>query len=854
MAKKKATSRSRKSSSKRKAATPSRSGGSKQSRSQAKKKTTSKPAASKKPATRKSSVQRTKLDQKAANSDDDFEQLSMADTQDGDHREYVSISQETRRRYLNYAMSVIQSRALPDVRDGLKPVQRRILYVMYQGLRLTHDAKTRKCAKISGDTTGNYHPHGDQAVYDALVRLAQDFTYREPLIDGQGNFGSVMGLPAAAPRYTEARLTALAEQLMNELRYDTVEMRPTYDGATEEPTVLPARYPNLLVNGTQGIAVGMATNIPPHNLGEVIKACVHLIDSPDATVAQTMKYIKGPDFPLGGRVVTDRTEMRKMYEEGRGSIKVRGEWKLDREKRKEVKNRVVIYSVPYNVNTGPLAAEIGNVIASRKLPQLVEVNDETDDRQGLRIVLELKPGADSEAVMAYLYKHTSLEQNFSYNATCLVPGDSGILAPCRVSLVEMLQHFLVFRQETVRRRFQYQLAQLEKRIHILEGFCIIFDGLDRALKIIRNSSGKQDAAKKLMKAFPLDEVQTMAILELQLYRISKLEIDDIREELADKEKQARRIRNILKSEAKLWKVVKDELAELGEAFASKRRTGLGSSEEITEFSADTYIVKENTNVVVTRDGWIKRVGRLTKVSSTRVREGDSVLDVLPGSTVDSAVFFSSDGAAYTVSIDQIPVSSGYGEPLAKHVRMTDGASIIAALSTDSRFTPSDETEDDATTAPHLLVATAAGQVMRVSLSTFRTASTRAGRKYCRLRKGDRVVHVELIRDHQTMFLASEKARIIHFSLDEVPILSGPGIGVKGIKMEADDNVLGAKLLSRPSDTLHVKNSNDTPLSFGQMKYNVTSRGGKGVKTSQRNGFAEIVPEPIELVDWAAMEE
>ena len=859
MAKKKATSRSRKSSSKQQPSASSRSSnqkktvGRKPARSTKKSAQTPK-AAAKQRTTKKPGVQRAKLDQPDGGADDSFEKLNVASQQDSDHREYVSISQETRRRYLNYAMSVIQSRALPDVRDGLKPVQRRILYVMYDGLRLTHDAKTRKCAKISGDTTGNYHPHGDQAVYDALVRLAQDFTYREPLIDGQGNFGSVMGLPAAAPRYTEARLTQLAEHLMNELRFDTVEMRPTYDGATQEPVVLPARYPNLVVNGTQGIAVGMATSIPPHNLGEVIKACVHLIDAPDATVAQIMKHIKGPDFPLGGRVVTDRTEMRKMYEEGRGSVKVRGEWRLDKERRKEVANRVVIYSVPYNVNTGPLAAEIGNVIASRKLPQLVEVNDETDDRQGLRIVLELKSGADPEAVMAYLYKHTSLEQNFSYNATCLVPDDSGLLAPQRASLVEMLQYFLEFRQETVRKRFQYQLAQLEKRIHILEGFCIIFDGLDRALKIIRASSGKQDAAQKLMKEFPLDEIQTMAILELQLYRISQLEIDDIREELADKEKQARRIRSILKSEAKLWKVVKDELSELGEKFATKRRTGLGSSDEITEFSADTYIVKENTNVVVTRDGWVKRVGRLAKVESTRVREGDSVLDVLPGSTVDTAIFFSSDGVAYTVSIDQIPVSSGYGEPLAKHVRMADGASIIAALSTDSRFTPADETEDDPTSLPHLLVATASGQVMRVSLSSFRPASTRTGRKYCRLRKGDQVAHVELIRDHQTVFLASEKARIIHFSLDEVPILSGPGIGVRGIKMEKGDSVLGAKLLARPSDTLHVVNSNGTPLSFGQMKYNVTSRGGKGVKTSQRNDFASLVPEPIELVDWAAMEE
>jgi DNA gyrase subunit A len=814
-----------------------------------------KKSARKKPAeTKPSRATKASLDKQGSSTDGNFEELNVANDQDGDRVEFVSISQETRRRYLNYAMSVIQSRALPDVRDGLKPVQRRILYVMYNGLHLTHDAKTRKCAKICGDTTGNYHPHGDQSVYDALVRLAQDFTYRAPLIDGQGNFGSVMGLPAAAPRYTEARLTAIAEHLMNELKYDTVDMRPTYDGATAEPVVLPSRYPNLLVNGAQGIAVGMATSIPPHNLGEVIRACIHLIDSPKATIAQLMKYIKGPDFPLGGRIVTDRSDIRKMYEEGRGSVKVRGEWRFDKERRKEVQDRLVIYSLPYHVETGSLTAEIGNIIANRKLPMLEEVNDETDDRNGLRIVLELKSGADPDAVIAYLYKNTSLEQNFSYNATCLVPDDSGMMVPARATLVEMLQHFLVFRQETVRKRFQYQLAQLEKRIHILEGFCIIFDGLDRALKLIRASTGKQDACKKLMKAFPLDEVQTMAILELQLYRISSLEIDDIREELADKQKQANKIRNILKSEVKLWKVVRTELEELSKEFADRRRTGVGSSEEITEFAAETYIVRENTNVVVTREGWLKRVGRLAKVASTRVREGDSVLDVLPGSTVDNAIFFSSDGVAYTLSIDQVPPSSGYGEPLAKHVRMGDGVSIVMAISTDARFTPEDELEDDASTVPHLLVATAQGQVMRVSLSTFRPPSTKVGRKYCRLRKGDSVEHVELITEHQTMFLATKKARIIHFSLDDVPVLSGPGIGVKGIKMESGDEVLGAKLLTRPSDTLRVNNSNGKTLSFGQMKYNVTSRGGKGVKTSQRNEFSGIVPEPIELVDWVALEE
>ncbi|MCH7686335.1 MAG: DNA topoisomerase, partial [Planctomycetes bacterium] len=422
--------------------------------------------------------------------------------------EYVQLSQETRRRYLNYALSVITSRALPNVRDGLKPVQRRILYVMYQELRLTADAKRRKSMKVCGDTIGNYHPHGEGAVYEALVRMAQDFTLRNPLVDGQGNFGSIMGLPHAAARYTEVKLTSIAEHLMSELRFQTVDTRPNYDGTREEPVVLPARFPNLLVNGSQGIAVGMATSIPPHNLGEVINACVHLIKNPDATVAQLMNYIKGPDFPLGGRIITDRRTLRKAYQEGRGTFKIRGEWKRDPARRKDAENRLVIYSVPYGVSTGPLLEVIGEILNSRKLPQLQGVGDETDEKNGLRIVLDLKPGSDPEAVMSYLYKHTNLEQSFSINTTCLVSDEQGITVPARLNLAEILHEFLDFRFITVRRRFEFQLKQLEKRIHLLKGFAIIFKGLDKALRIIRKSKGKQDAALKLMHAFPLDEQQT----------------------------------------------------------------------------------------------------------------------------------------------------------------------------------------------------------------------------------------------------------------------------------------------------------------------------------------------------------
>jgi DNA gyrase subunit A len=771
------------------------------------------------------------------------------------HIEYTSLSQETRRRYLNYAMSVISSRALPDVRDGLKPVQRRILFVMYDGLRLLHDSKYIKCAKISGDTIGNYHPHGDAPVYDALVRLAQDFTLRYPLIDGWGNFGSLMGLPPASMRYTEARLRAIAEQLMDELKFETVDMRANYDGRLEEPIVLPARFPHLLVNGTQGIAVGMATSIPPHNLGEVIDACVRLIHEPDVSVHNLLREIKGPDFPLGGRLVTDRKDLKQIYEEGRGAMKVRAEWRLDIEKKREVPDRIVVYSIPYGVDTGPLQQEIGTIIANRKLVQLLQVIDESDEKHGLRIVLELKPGSDPESVMAYLYKHTSLEQNFAYNATCLVPDEHGVLVPRRVNLVEMLRYFLDFRLATVRRRFEFQLRQLRRRIHILEGFAIVFDGLDKALRIIRASHGKQDAAQKMMQAFPLDAEQTDAILELQLYKISTLEIDQIKAELKEKRADAKRLQDILASEKLLWGVVERELKEVAEKFGDKRRTAIGSSEEITEFDPEAYIIRENTNVVLSREGWIKRVGRLSSVESTRVREGDEVIAVVPGSTLDHAIFFSSEGISYTLRIDQVPPSSGYGEPLSKHARLGDGASLITAVTTDPRFTREDfKVKGEDQPGPFVVVATAHGQVLRIPLKPFRVPSTKAGRKFCRLRPGDKVVFVELVRDATTMFLASSNARVLHFKINEVPILSGPGKGVRGMKLAVDDKVLGAALMTNPRDCLRAMTTHDKELVFGQTKYETASRGGKGFKTVQRSGFARILREPIQLVDWATMED
>jgi DNA gyrase subunit A len=438
----------------------------------------------------------------------------------------VSIARETHERYIRYALSVITSRALPDVRDGLKPVQRRILYTMYNDLRLHFDGRPAKCAKITGAVTGNYHPHGTVAVYEALVRMTQDWVMMVPLIHGQGNFGSIDVSTPAAERYTEAKLSAAADALLSELRQQTVEMRPTYDNTTTEPAVMPAEFPNLLVNGSAGIAVGMATNIPPHNFGEVIRSCIALIDDPDITTAKLMDSgIKGPDFPLGGKIVTDRTALRKIYEDGQGSIRIQGEWKPEGLDGK--KPQIVITSIPYNVDKSKLESDIGVIIESKSVPQLIGQTNETNDRDGLRIALDIRPGTDPEVVMAYLYKHTALQQNFAYNMTCLVPGDDGKPKPEQLGLKAMLRHFLDFRLATVRKRFEYELAQLRKRIHILEGFKIIFDALDKAIKLIRESQGKQDAAEKLMKYFEIDEEQTAAILDAQLYNIAQMEIQKI---------------------------------------------------------------------------------------------------------------------------------------------------------------------------------------------------------------------------------------------------------------------------------------------------------------------------------------
>ena len=432
----------------------------------------------------------------------------------------IPLHETARERYLTYALSVITSRALPDVRDGLKPVQRRILYAMATNLRLQPDARFRKSATIVGEVMGKYHPHGDTAIYDAMVRMAQHWSLRAPLVDGQGNFGSLDGDSPAAMRYTEARLRPLGAALLTEIKQDTVAFRPTYDGQLFEPVVLPAPVPNFLINGATGIAVGMATNVPPHNLGEVVDACLTLIKSPNARLDTLLGSVLGPDFPTGGRILNTPEEIAKIYETGEGPVDLRGEYEM------EGKGTVILTSIPYAVQKGDLIEKIADHIRGGKVPQIVDIRDESTE--DVRIVLELKRGSSPEAAMAYLFKHTPLQTRFHVNMTALVPTDNPeVAAPEKVDLRTALRHFLDFRLEVVTRRLEHELRALEKRIHILKGFAIIFDALDEAIKLIRASKNKADANGRLRHRFRLDEVQADAVLEIKLYRLAQLEIDAI---------------------------------------------------------------------------------------------------------------------------------------------------------------------------------------------------------------------------------------------------------------------------------------------------------------------------------------
>ncbi len=779
----------------------------------------------------------------------------------------VSLRDAAQVRYLNYSLSVITSRALPDVRDGLKPVQRRILYTMDQ-LGLDSTSKHSKCAKVVGDVMGKYHPHGDSAIYDALVRMAQSFSLRMPLVDGSGNFGSIDGDNAAAMRYTECRMSAIATEVLTDLSSGTVHFKANYDGSREEPVVLPSRVPNLLVNGATGIAVGMATNIPPHNLGEVCRALLKLLADPEIKDYQLVANdaVQGPDFPTGGQLINTKDELREIYSTGQGSLKIRGTTVAGGDS----KNGKLLHitAIPYGVNKAVLVERIAEIVMSGKMPLLEDVRDVSSE--DIRIDLQLRKDADEAKVLAYLYKHTPLQTNFAVNMTCLVPTENPeVGAPNRLGLKEMLWFFLQFRLEVVTKRLEHELASLLKRIHILEGFALIFDALDEIIRIIRRSEGKSDAAEKIMQRFPankggLDAEQTDAILELKLYRLAKLEINLIQEELKAKEKRAREIQRLLKestddtNNSGRWRIVREEIEALIANYAKKkegsRRTIILTVEEETEFSEEDFVVAEDCHVMVTCDGWVKRQKQIADPGKSRLREGDTVLGVVAGSTRATLAFFSSFGVCYTSRLIDIPPSTGYGEPVQKLFKMKDGERIVSVMSLDPRVIgkiQEDPKRPDYCPEVHGFAATSNGFAMRFGLQQFVEPSTRSGRRFARVAPDHEVVAVEAIHGTETVLAISADCRAMVCPIAEINYLSGAGKGVTLIKLAKTDRLLGFKASSGDRDLLVVETNRGAKKTISTVKYRTTTRGGRGNEIQKNGKITAIVtdppksPEPLE---------
>lgn len=779
----------------------------------------------------------------------------------------VSLRDAAQVRYLNYSLSVITSRALPDVRDGLKPVQRRILYTMDQ-LGLDSTSKHSKCAKVVGDVMGKYHPHGDGAIYDALVRMAQSFSLRMPLVDGSGNFGSIDGDNAAAMRYTECRMSAIATEVLTDLGSSTVPYKPNYDGSRDEPVVLPSRVPNLLVNGATGIAVGMATNIPPHNLGEVCRALLKLLADPEIKDYQLVANdaVQGPDFPTGGQLINTKDDLREIYRTGQGSLKIRGTTVAGAESK--TGKLLHITSIPFGVNKAVLVERIAEIVLSGKMPLLEDVRDvSTED---IRIDLQLRKDADEAKVLAYLYKHTPLQTNFAVNMTCLVPTENPeVGAPDRLGLKEILWFFLKFRLEVVTKRLEHELAVLLKRMHILEGFVLIFDALDEIIRIIRKSEGKADAAEKIMQRFPaakggLDAEQTDAILELKLYRLARLEINLIQEELKVKQKRAREIQRLLKentddtNNSGRWTIVREEIEALIGNYAKKkegnRRTTVLTVEEETEYSEEDFIVAEDCHVLVTRDGWVKRQKQIADPGKSRLREGDVVLNVVAGSTRATVAFFSSFGVCYTARFIDVPASTGYGEPVQKLFKMKDGERIVSVMSLDPRVIgkiQDDPKKPDYCPEVHGFAATSSGFAMRFGLQQFVEPSTRSGRRFARVAPEHEVIGVEAIHGTETILAISADCRAMVCSAEEINYLSGAGKGVTLIKLAKTDRLLGFKPSTGDRDLLVVETNRGARKTVSTVKYRTTTRGGRGTEIQKNGKISAIIldppkaPEPIE---------
>lgn len=761
----------------------------------------------------------------------------------------VDFSEITRSKFLTYAVSVITSRALPDVRDGLKPVQRRILYTMAHDLRLSPDKSTLKCAKVVGQVLGNYHPHGDTAVYEALVRLAQPWTLRYPLIFGQGNFGSVDGDAPAAYRYTEARLTALAMEFVNELPSETVDYRKNFDDSLDEPVVLPSRVPQLLVNGCTGIAVGVATNIPPHNLGEICQACEALVDDREMDPDKLLDFVKGPDFPTGGEILESRADIAKLYREGQGKVRIRGQFQFEESRRGP---QLIITSLPYQTNKAELVEEIATLILNRKIPQLTDVRDESTEE--IRVVLDCRKDSDLQAVQAYLYRHTALQSTFHVNMTCLIPDGGQGLTPARLGLKEAILHFLDFRHQVVTRRLQYDLRAVMRRIHILQGFDIVFRNLDEALTIIRNADGRQDAALKLMDRFAIDQEQTDAVLDMRLYRIGKTDIQDVRSELSEKMQSKVLLEATLANPQRIWGLVKRELREIRTNYADPRRSLVLESGAVElSYAAEAFIVEEEVLLALSRDGWIRRLSINTDVAKLKLRQDDELVAVHRGTTRDTVAFFTNKGMAYTIKLHDLPVGSrGFGDPVQKYFSFDDGERVVSSC-----LFVSGSAEMPA------LICLADGKGFRTSLTPYREPSTKNGRRFAKTDEAEVTCLVYPPRPGSSsaeeadsglqLVLATRDGMGCLCRLDEVSILSGAGRGVALIKLQPEDRLIAAACLDQhegrllvaraeSGKVLTVGSRNSRTANQLDCALELIGRGNKGSHIIKRGQLAWVNPD------------
>ena len=728
----------------------------------------------------------------------------------------AELSKEMRTSFLEYSMSVIVSRALPDVRDGLKPVHRRILYAMNES-GITPKRPHAKSARTVGDVIGKYHPHGDYAVYNTMVRLAQPFSMRVPLVDGHGNFGSIDGDSAAAMRYTEARLDKPAMELLRDLDKETVDFQPNYDESLQEPVVLPSRFPNLLVNGSSGIAVGMATNIPPHNLGEAIDATCMMIDNPDCTVDDLMKVLPGPDFPTGG-IIMGRKGIRDAYETGKGSLTIRSKCRI--EEGKNGKHSIVVSEIPYQVNRTNLLKKIADLIRDKKLPEVSNVHDGAD-RHGIDIIIELKQNAIPQVVLNKLYKHTQLQVGFGCNMLALVNG-----VPRVLSLKEILHYYILHQEEVVERRTRYDLAKAEARAHILEGFVIALDNIDEVIQIIRSSNTDREAKDVLMERFKLSEKQSEAILEMKLRRLTGLEREKIEAELKELREKIDYYKRLLSDKDLVKQVIKEELTEIKEKFSSARITKI--TDEAKDLDVEDLIAEEEVAITVTKAGYVKRLPVATYRQQKRggkgmqgvnLKEADFVEHLFISSTHAYLLFFSSRGRVYRLKAYEIPEASRHarGTAIVNVLPLEKGETIAAVIAT--KDFPEDE---------YLMFATSSGMVKKTSMKLY-DRTRRDGLIAINLKENDTLISVQRVAEGEKVMMVSSAGKAIMWDESEVRAMGRDTMGVRGMTVNADARVLGMEI-ARPGTELLVI----TELGYGKRtpveEYPSHHRGGQGVYT------------------------